>query len=145
MTMEGFHSTFFSFGNSGNVAADWEHHFTSYDPRSWDEEGDGVLQFFESPHRYSLTVVHNAKFGFLLNYSVRNLDEKSTPESAYSIGKKSQLANFKEVVEGSFYPTGCFVTPSTAWKAVEDFLANPTKRSSRIDWIDESILSWPEM
>lgn len=142
---KGFQSTFSSFGKGGFAPQDWEGHFISYDVSEWLSEGDGVLQFFTTDNkRYSLTIIHVPRRGFVLQFDCRSLDLQKTLFCNYVVADRDAMNRFENVDDGLIYPAGCIVAPTTAWIAVSAFLKNPTEPSSKLEWIADKDIAWPE-
>ena len=143
--VQGFQSTFYSFGKGSFDPKDWSSYFLNYDPSQWNAEGDGVLQFFSNDRkRYSLAFVHLPDRGFVLQLDCRELDQRKTEWCKFAVGNRDKMDVFEGVNDGLTYPSGCILPPDLAWLAVEDFLAMPTEPSSRIEWADDVSINWPE-
>lgn len=142
--MGSFRNTFLSFAGGSCDAAKWKPYFSEYQADVWDAEGDGVLQFHaDDGKEYSLVIVHWSGVGFLLQLACRNLTTNRSEWCKFSVSDRNRLDQFEER-DDLHYPVGCFLSPTDAWPAVEDFLSQPTQPSSRIGWIDDAEVSWPE-
>jgi hypothetical protein len=139
-----FHNTFLSFAEGSCDPAKWKPYFLEYQPDVWDTEGDGVLQFHTDDDReYSLVIVHWLGLGFILQLACRNLTTNRFKWCKFSVSDHNSLAQFEER-DDLQYPAGCFLSASDAWRAVEDFLTQPTQPSPRIEWVDDADIPWPE-
>lgn len=142
--MTSLRNTFLSFANGSCEPNQWEPYFRDYDADAWDAEGDGVIQAHtDDGLEYSLVIVHWRKLGFLLQLSCRNLETNRPVSCKFSVSDCTGLSNFQEQ-DDLQYPKGCFLGSRDAWLAVEDFLKNPTQPSSRVEWVDDGKIDWPE-
>lgn len=142
--MTEFRNTFQSFADGSCTPSEWKKYFSEYNPEIWDAEGDGVLQYYSEDNKeFSLIIVHWRGVGFLLQLACRDLETNRSRWCKFSVSDSSKLTEFQEQ-DDLYYPVGCFLSPNEAWLAVEDFLNAPTNPSSRINWIDDHEISWPE-
>jgi hypothetical protein len=145
-TVGHFRNTFRLFAKGGTDAGLWRDYFLKYDPVIWDSDGDGggVINFYDDDNKeIGLVIQHWHPLGFLLQLDCRNLTTNHSEWCKFSVGDPNRLDQF-EVRDDLHYPVGCFLSPTDAWLAVEDFLSQPTQPSSRIGWIDGADVSWPE-
>lgn len=144
-SMHDFKSTFYSFGRDRNFKPDvWRKYFMNYDSNQWEEDSGGSLHLVDSALKYSLMIVHNRKYGLMLNHEIRNIKERKTIESYFSVGDKEKLSIIEDIGDEEFYPVGCFLKPENAWMGFEDFLIEPKNRSNRIKWVSSEIIEWLE-
>jgi len=141
---ESFNNTFRSFASGSCAPTEWEEYFSAYDSDAWDAEGDGVLQFRSNDEEeLTMVIVHWRDLGFLLQLSCRDLPTNRSAWCKFSVRSKERLTEFEER-DDLRYPVGCFLPPKEAWLAVEDFLNLPTEPSTRIQWVDDNDVEWPE-
>ncbi|WP_339732718.1 hypothetical protein [uncultured Gimesia sp.] len=142
--MPSFNNTFMTFANGSCDPNKWKEYFLDYEPEVWDSEGDGVLQFRSDDNKeYSLVISHWSNLGFLLQLTCDNLETKNPEYCLFSLSDISKINDFAEL-DDLKYPVGCFLSSENTWLAVEDFLNNPEQPSSRIQWIEDSEIEWPE-
>lgn len=143
--MSGWNSTFRVVADGGCDPRKWKPYFVHFDPSLWEATDGGALEYFaDSDLNYSLVISYWDGLGFLLRWCARSPDLMRTESCKYSLGDPDALDRFEEQDDLTF-PAGCFVPPSTAWLAVEDFLHDPLRPSHRIEWVDTEDISWPEM
>jgi hypothetical protein len=136
---------FRSFGRGSCDPIRWEPYFVDYDPKLWDGESGGLLQFHSDDGKeYTLLIKHLSNLGFLLDLSCRDLCANRSIWCKYSVKDRKRLSEF-EKLDDLLLPRGCFLLPHEAWLAVEDFLREPTQASDRVEWIDACDIPWPEM
>jgi hypothetical protein len=137
-------NTFYSFANRSCDPKLWAPYFLRYDPAQWDAEGDGVLQYStDGGLEYALVITHWSGLGFVLEFKARDLNTNRTLLSKLGVADVNALDRFEEQ-DGLQYPAGCFLSPSVAWLAVEDFLKTPEQPSGRVQWVDSDDIPWPE-
>jgi hypothetical protein len=92
---------------------------------------------------YFLVIEYWKGLGILLQLTCHNRSTNRGRFCKYAVGDASLLDRFEEQDDLQF-PTGCFLAPSHAWLAVEDFLNSPEKPSPRVEWVDDGDIPWPE-
>jgi hypothetical protein len=135
----------FSYAESSCDPKRWERYFLNFNPSDWEKESGGVLQYLtDTSLKYALMVSYWKNLGFLLQYSCDDLKAHKQVCCRYAVADSSALDRFEERDELVF-PTGCFLAPTAAWLAVEDFLNNPKQPSRRVEWVDDEAIPWPEL
>ena len=143
--MKGFHSTFVGFDvDSEILLKSLEPYFINYNYSKWEVGGGGAIQYSDVKFEYSLICVASRQYGLLLEWNVWNVNESKNVNSFYSVGDRSNVEKIEDVGDDEFYPAGCFVDPAVAWMAVEDFFCDPTKKSTRLEWVNVEDIPWPE-
>lgn len=134
MKLQGcFNINFLDFPTTeSNKKSQFQNYFLEYTPNKW-EVGSGGASFtyFDSNNKkYSLVVIQDPRYGFCLMYS-------PSSNGCYSLGNIDLLGEFVESCDEIVMPLGTYLSPKTAWLAVEDFLDNPYVASNRISWISD--------
>ncbi len=141
----GFHCSFSSVGKSGFDPRDWEKYFLNFSPSFWQEEGDGIVQFFDNAgHRFTLTIVYAPPDGFIVQFDERDLANDLTLQSVIGVKSDDQLDHFLKFGDDLQFPKGCVLEPSLAWLAIKGFLENPRAPARDVKWVNINDLDWPE-
>ena len=123
-----------------------EPYFLQYDQEQWRKgSGGGLLQIEIDGIEYSLTIGEDPRFGILLEYSIKRGAGKPGWESWYSVGKMQLMNDFEETPTEMVMPVGAYIAPADAWKAVQEFDANPEFLPASVQWLASASISWPEM
>lgn len=142
--MNEFRNCFNTFAKRTCDPALWKPYFSDARLAEWEEEESGHLEYEDSGgRRHGLLILYWSGLGFLLELSCWNQQTHRSEWCKFSVSDRTRLAQFEER-DDLHYPVGCFLSPAHAWLAVEDFLSQPTQPSSRIGWIDDADVSWPE-
>ncbi len=114
-------------------------HFLNFDRHAWRQGGGGSFVYIDDDaSRWSIVAETLGKdLGIACLYS-------GGGKEFVTVAHRSKLDRFIEE-DNIYLPEGSFLSPDKAWLAVEDFLRDPKKRSSRVEWIETSELTWPEM
>ena len=141
----GFNSSFRTFGGGRFAIESWEPYFVKYNEQQWLQEGDGVINYRTGDNKeYSLVFVHVPQQGFVIQNDCHDLITNRGLWCKFGVESADDLNDFVEVGEGLVYPSGCIVSPATAWLIVKDFLQNPTSSAKPVLMVDDSSIEWPE-
>ena len=106
--------------------------------------GGSFQYFFVDGKIASLLALHHRSLGYLLNYVLYDRDRKKVLKDFFSVGSSEKMDLVEDIGDEEFYPIGAFISLEDAWKAVEDFINHPSKKSSKINWISSDEISWPD-
>ena len=82
-----------------------------------------------------LTMVGHRAQGILLQYRRWGGGYRDT---FYSKGDLTRLQEWVQTKDGDLMPVGLFISPSSAWKAVKEFMERDGRLPASIEWIADS-------
>lgn len=110
--------------------------FLDYSCKDWNSGAGASFDYFDKNNKkYSLVISQDPRYGFNLMY-------EPSENGCYSLGNRDKLDEFVENYDEIIMPLGTYISPKKAWLAVEDFLCNPFKPSSRILWVGDNDIPW---
>jgi hypothetical protein len=123
------------------MLSDYAPHFLSFSALEWRRGGgDGVFSFIQDGLSLAaLVVLHDGGGGV----SVRH-DLARQRMAFYSVANADKMNEIVDVGDDQFAPLGSFVSPLSAWQAIEDFFQRPLEKSARLSWMDAQEIVWPE-
>lgn len=121
--------------------SDYAPHFLGFSALEWRRGGgDAVFSFIQDGLSLAaLVVLHDGGGGL----SVRH-DLARERRAFYSVADADRMNEIVDVGDDQFAPLGSFVSPLSAWKAIEDFFQRPLEKSARLSWMDAQEIVWPE-
>jgi hypothetical protein len=121
-------------------------YFLKYNALEWERGscGGSFAYFDDVGNRWALTISHSRGLGFSFFFNEKLLGEKKSAEFI-TVGDTSKMDEFVDIGNNTHLPRGSFLSPSAAWKIVEDFIGTPREISNRTCWIATRELCWPEM
>lgn len=140
--MSEFSAIFLGYGPVAPPSASvYATHFLNFSASEWRAGGgDGVFSFMQDGLSLSVLYVLHDGAG---RVSVRH-DFARERKAFYSVAKVDEMNDIVDVGDDQFAPLGSFVSPLSAWQAVEDFFQRPLERSARLRWLDAEEIAWPE-
>ncbi len=144
--MSKFHSTFALVGNSNDFSPTvWQPFFDTAYSDLWERDQTGAIQCLtEEGERYSLILNYKKDESISISFDRYNRNDFSRNFSFISQGNKTLGSGFEYLPNGATVPTDSFLSLNDAWVAVNEFLRQPTKKPSSINWVDSNELIWPE-
>ena len=126
-----FHITFHGQPATSDASPErYRDHFLKFDRHAWQQGGGGSFVYIDDDgSRWSVVAESLGRdLGVACLFS-------GGGEEFITVGNRSRLDRFIED-DNIHLPEGSFLPPDKAWLAVEDFLREPKKRSSWVEWIE---------
>lgn len=141
-----FHCTFLDLpADSMPTSERYRDYFLRYDPDQWRMGSGGSFSFKDdSGNDWSMIIIEDPGHGISLMFDINVPSQPDDKGEWWTVGNRETINNFIETKDDLTVPAGSFLDPKEAWLAVEDFLANPRVRSSRVSWVSGGTLNWPE-
>ena len=141
--MTTFHSTFYDLrGVTPLVATAARDLFEGYARGAPDSDGGGAFDCTIGDVRLILICVYHPAHGVALTHDRHDPSRRET-DSLLSVHDAQAMARFVETDQDAPYPLGAFLPAGLAYRVVEDFFADPTTPSPRVDWVSADQVSWP--
>lgn len=125
--------------------ADWINRFRPQNAALWEQEPSGSIQYFANNGcKYFLIMNFKYDRGVSIQYDCFCKPDFSKNFSMISVFDRDQMDNFLLLENGTTLPAGSFVNMEDSFMVLKNFLNNPTKMPSSLNWIDSESLNWPE-
>jgi hypothetical protein len=143
--IQGFHASLRTRPTPEFTPAAWAEFFRADSQEFWRDEQGFSLQYFDQPtFQYNILCHLMPDHGIMLDWTCSNMQTNRLTEAYYSLGDESRLTEFCEVTDEIYMSWGFSLPKAMAWLAVEDFMRNPRVKSSRILWIEDQKVPWPD-